>query len=276
MTEPSRQFLATGFRDVDTSGDTGACQRCLDLIANVPFFSEVKRESIRIVADASPGRVLDAGCGAGVDLPALASALPQPAEIVGFDASASLLARAAERIADCSTRCRLVRGDLLSTPFHDESFGACRIDRVLQHIHEPGRAVGELARILAPGGILIAFDNDWETFTISLDDPDLTVRLRDAWRDSFAAGRIGHDLPRLFRESGLTRIHAEPRTLVLDDLAVAEPVFDLPHLLARMREAGELTPDQVAGIRDEFAARAREGRFLLTYTGYLVRGKKRE
>jgi SAM-dependent methyltransferase len=145
---------------------------------------------------------------------------------------------------------------------------------VLQHIHEPRRAIGELARTLAPGGVLVAFDNDWETFTISLDDPELTERIRCSWRDSFAAGRIGHDLPRLFREDGLTRIHALPRTLVLDDLAVAEPVFDLPQLLARMQESGELTSNQVTGIWDEFAALARDGRFHLTYTGYLVWGKK--
>jgi len=273
---PSRQFLATGFRNVDTSGDTDACHRCLDLIAKVPFFNEVKRDSIRIIADASPHRVLDAGCGAGVDLPNLASALPAPSEIVGFDASASLLARAGDRIADCSTRCRLVKGDILHTPFRDGAFGACRIDRVLQHIHEPACAIEELARTLAQGGVLVAFDNDWDTFTISLDDQKLAERIRHSWRDSFASGRIGHDLPQIFRDCGLAEVKAEPRTLVLDNLAVAEPVFDLPRLLERMQKGGELTTDQVAGIRNEFTRRAREGRFRLTYTGFLVQGRKPE
>jgi len=273
---PSRQFLATGFRNVDTSGDTDACHRCLDLIAGVPFFNEVKRDSIRIIIDTKPERVLDAGCGAGIDLAALASALPGSVEITGLDASGSLLAKAAERTRTFSGRCRLVKGDILHTPFRDSAFGACRIDRVLQHIHEPELAIGELARILAPGGILVAFDNDWDTFAISLDDRNLAEVIRYSWRDSFASGRIGHDLPRIFRASGLADVHAEPRTLILDDLAVAEPVFDLPHLLGRMQEGGGLTPDQVSGIRNEFAQRAREGRFSLTYTGFLVWGRKPE
>ena len=273
---PPRQFLATGFRDVDTSGDTDACHRCLDLIAGVPFFNVVKQASIRIIADAAPERVLDAGCGAGVDLPSLASALPEPSTIIGLDASGALLGRAAVRIAAYSDRCRLVKGDILHTPFRDGTFGACRIDRVLQHIHTPEKAIGELARVLAPGGILVAFDNDWDTFGISLDDEELAELIRRSWRDSFASGRIGHNLPRIFRANGLLDVHAEPRTLVLDDLAVADPVFDLPHLLERMRLAGELAPDQVAMIKNEFVQRAREGRFGLSYTGYLVVGRKPE
>ena len=47
---PSRKSLATGFRNVDTSGDTDACNRCLDTIAAIPFFHEMKRDSIRIIA----------------------------------------------------------------------------------------------------------------------------------------------------------------------------------------------------------------------------------
>ena len=273
---PPRQFLATGFRDVDTSGDTDACHRCLDLIAGIPFFNQVKQDSIRIIADAAPERVLDAGCGAGIDLAALALTLPEPSTIIGLDASAALLGRAAVRMAACSDRCRLVKGDILHMPFRDGAFGACRIDRVLQHIHTPEKAIGELARTLAPGGILVAFDNDWDTFRISLDDKELAERIRRSWRDSFASGRIGHDLPRIFRENGLSDVHAEPRTLALDDLAVADPVFDLPHLLERMQEGRELTPKKVAMIKTEFAQRACEGRFRLTYTGHLVWGRRQE
>ncbi len=58
-----RQSLASGFRNVDSSGDAAAYRRCLDLIAGIPFFRDVKEESYRIIADTSPQTVLDAGCG---------------------------------------------------------------------------------------------------------------------------------------------------------------------------------------------------------------------
>jgi SAM-dependent methyltransferase len=269
---PSRTSLATGFRNVDDSGDTDACNRCLDAIAAIPFFHEVKRDSIRIIAGARPQKVLDAGCGTGADLIALASALPEPFQVVGLDASTSLLGRAAERTAGIGERCSLVKGDITEIPFRDGSFDACRIDRVLQHIQEPMQAIRELTRILRPGGTLVAFDNDWDTFSISLDDHEIAGRIGQSWRDSFASARVGKDLPQFFRECGLAGINTGPRELVLTDLPVVEQVFDIPHLLDRMMHAGELNSCDVTEIRNELFRQAGEGRFTSGYTGYLVWG----
>lgn len=271
---PSRQSLATGFRNVDSSGDTNACHRCLDLIGGLPFFRDIKEESFRIITDTNPSRVLDAGCGVGTDLAVLASRLPGESGIVGIDASGSLLARATERTSGCSGKCSLVRGDITKIPCRDETFDACRIDRVLQHLREPGAAIRELARVLKPGGVLVAFDNDWETFSISLGDQEIAARIRRAWRDSFASGRIGRDLSGMFEACGITAVRAEPRSLVLTDLSTAKQVFDLPDLLERMVRAGDLEPGETAVIWEELIRTARKGRFSAGYTGYLVRGTK--
>ena len=269
-----RQSLATGFRDVDRSGDATACNRCLDLIAGIPFFHEIKQESFRIIADADPDRVLDAGCGAGTDLVALATSLPVNCQIMGLDASESLLARAAERTAVVRDRCSLVKGDIKNIPFRDRVFDSCRIDRVLQHLHEPETGVRELIRILKPGGTLIAFDNDWDTFSISLDDQDLAARLARFWRDSFASGRIGRELHRIFTECGIVDIHAVPRTLVLTNFSIAEQVFDIPVLLNRTEQAEVITQEEMITIWDELCSRVEEGTFSSGYTGFLVWGKK--
>jgi SAM-dependent methyltransferase len=270
----NRKSLATGFRDVDTSGDTDACHRCLDLIAGIPFFQDVKSDSIRIIAEAQPSRVLDAGCGTGVDLLSLVSALPARTQVVGLDASAALLARASERTTGIRDQCPLIRGDLLKVPFRDSSFSACRIDRVLQHIREPVLAVAELTRILVPGGTLVAFDNDWDTLSISLEDRQLAARIGRFWRDSFASGSIGRDLSHIFQESEFCSIHGEPRTLVLTDLPVAERLFDIPHLLDRMIQAGDLKHREATAVRNELKRQADEGTFTSGYTGYLVWGTK--
>jgi len=65
MEHSSNEYLATGFRDVDTSGDTTAYTRCLDLLSDIPFFKEIKEESFRIITGTEPEQVLDAGCGPG-------------------------------------------------------------------------------------------------------------------------------------------------------------------------------------------------------------------
>jgi ubiquinone/menaquinone biosynthesis C-methylase UbiE len=274
--ESSRQSLATGFRNVDTSGDADACHRCLDLIAGIPFFREVKEESFRILAYTNPKRVLDAGCGMGTDLVGFAPYLSSGCEIIGLDASESLLAHAAERTKGITEQCSLIRGELTKIPCCDGVFDACRIDRVLQHIREPDAAIHELVRVMKPGGTLVAFDNNWDTLTISLDNQDIVGRIRRAWFNSFASGRIGGDLSVMFETCGLSGIHAEPRTLELKDLSVAKNVFDLHDLLERMVRSGELTPPDAAAVWEELLRRSRKGTFTSGYTGYQVWGTKPE
>nr|WP_320162362.1 methyltransferase domain-containing protein [uncultured Methanoregula sp.] len=276
MTEhpPAPQYLATGFRDVDRSGDTTACIRCLDLLSDIPFFRNVKEESYRIIARSGPARVLDAGCGAGTDLCTLASVLPPATMITGLDSSAVLLAAAAERTAAHRDRCLLVRGDLTQIPCRDNAFSACRIDRVLQHVHDPERVIRELVRVTAPGGTLVAFDNDWDTLSISSSSRETSARLTRFWSTSFASGRVGRDLAGIFRNAGLTGVHAEPKTLTISGLSLAEKVFDIRMLLNRMEQSGVLTGPESAAVWEDLVRRAQRGMFSSGYTGFLVWGTK--
>jgi len=275
--EPSpAPYLATSFRDVDRSGDTTAHTKCLDMISDIPFYREVKEESFRIIAGTDPDLVLDAGCGAGSDLCTLAGILPAKSRVVGLDASASLLATAAGRTLPLRDRCSLVRGDLLHIPFGSGTFSACRIDRVLQHIHDPAQVIRELVRVIRPGGILVAFDNDWDTLSISLNDMTASVGIARFWSDSFASGRIGKDLAGIFRDAGLTEICVEKKTLTLTDLTVAEKLFDIPAMLERVTHAGISSENETAAIRKDLAERAGNGTFTSGYTAYFVWGRKPE
>jgi len=271
---PSSQYLAAGFRDVDRSGDTTAYTNCLDLLSDIPFFRNVKEESFRIIAGTAPEQVLDAGCGVGTDLLSLASHVPGHCHLTGMDASESLLARAAERTLPFAARCALIRGDLAHIPCRDGAFSACRIDRVLQHVPKPEQVIRELGRVTAPGGTLVAFDNDWDTYSLSLSNRETSSRLTRFWRDSFASGRAGKDLAGLLASAGFTGIHAEPKILTIVGLSLAEQVFEIRMLLCRMEQAGALTPAEAADVWEELMLRAQQGTFSSGYTGFLVWGTK--
>ena len=43
----------------------------------------------------------------------------------------------------------------MALEFADATFDACRADRVLQHLLDPGRAVAEMVRVTRPGGRLV-------------------------------------------------------------------------------------------------------------------------
>jgi len=53
--------------------------------------------------------------------------------------------------------------NLLALPFHDACFDACLNIVTLEHVREPARVLGEIARTLRPGGrLLLVVPQDWE------------------------------------------------------------------------------------------------------------------
>jgi SAM-dependent methyltransferase len=96
------------------------------------------------------GRVLDAGCGTGGLLAALAVHAPA-LELTGLDFFPSAARRAAEK-----SGAAVVRGSVNAMPFADGSFDAAVAADVLCHAGvDPAAALAELRRVLRPGGRLV-------------------------------------------------------------------------------------------------------------------------
>src|SRR5262249_42972179 len=98
---------------------------------------------------ANSREILDAGCGTGALLEALRA---DPANrAVGLDFSEAALQFCRERGYD-----RLVRGDLTVLPFPDARFDVITALDVIEHLDDDAGAAREIARVLKPGGILVA------------------------------------------------------------------------------------------------------------------------
>src|SRR4029079_3473778 len=103
---------------------------------------------------------------------------------------------------------------------------------------DPVPVVGEMSRVLGPGGQLVAYGNDWETLTVDAADRALTRTVLNACGDRFPSGWIGRQLVPLFLQGGLRDVVAFPKTLVLRDLAVADRLYCFFASVERLAEAG--------------------------------------
>ena len=101
-------------------------------------------------------RALDAGCGHGFQT-ALLHDLGY--ETHGVDLAAALLALAQQRVPGA----RLARADITALPYPDDTCDvASCCGSTLSFIHEPDRALHELARVLRPGGrLLLECEHKW-------------------------------------------------------------------------------------------------------------------
>ena len=99
-------------------------------------------------------RVLDAGCGDGINLMGLRDAAARQhldIELFGLDYNPVRLARA--RLAAAPVR--LQQASLYFLPFVDGSFDVVLCNHVIEHVPDAPAALAELSRVLRPGGLLI-------------------------------------------------------------------------------------------------------------------------
>lgn len=126
----------------------------VEMVADTSFEADSDLDLVGDFVEMLPGRkVLDAGCGGGRMITFLES-LDDRLEIDGVDLSPRMVDHA--RRAHPSRRIR--RGDLADLPHSDRSFHG--VLAWYSIIHTPpehlDQVLGELARVLRPGGVLLA------------------------------------------------------------------------------------------------------------------------
>jgi demethylmenaquinone methyltransferase/2-methoxy-6-polyprenyl-1,4-benzoquinol methylase len=135
--------------------------RRYDLLAEVLSFGQNARwraELVSHIAAADPRQVLDVATGtAGV---AIAIARQTGASVVGVDVSDEMLEIGRRRVQDAGLEGRI---DLRTAraeeiPVADATFDAVAFTYVLRYVSDPAATIGELARVLAPGGVMAGLD----------------------------------------------------------------------------------------------------------------------
>ncbi len=102
-----------------------------------------------------PGlRWLDVGCGNGAFTEMLAQR-HAPTELQGIDPSEAQLSFARARPALHAAQFR--QADAMALPFTDDTFDAAIMPLVIFFVLEPARGVAEMARVVAPGGIVASY-----------------------------------------------------------------------------------------------------------------------
>ena len=112
---------------------------------------DAREPAVAAVIGAKPKRILEVGCGWGE----LAEWLAREtgAEIVAIDISPHMVGLARERGIDAQV------ADVQALPFPDGAFDCVVAAWMLYHVPDLDRGIAELARVLSPGGTLVAVTN---------------------------------------------------------------------------------------------------------------------
>jgi len=127
-----------------------------NLAARKSFYDEVDGDDAREIAfeavrEADPRGVLEVGCGEGELAARIQSEIG--VLVTALDQSARMVELASARGVDARV------GDVQALPFDDVSFDVAVAAWVLFHVRELEQGIAELARVLRPGGRLVAVTN---------------------------------------------------------------------------------------------------------------------
>jgi ubiquinone/menaquinone biosynthesis C-methylase UbiE len=165
------------------------------------------------------GMLVDLGCGRGYDVRLLAERHRDPAStFLGLDASEKHIDVARSACSDARVRFE-VRKLAVPLDLGDNEIDVVLTQDLLECLETPAAFVAEIARILKPGGQVVASHHDWGTQVYVGSDRDRTRRVLRAWSEwkqawmEHADPWMGRKLWGLFHGSGYFEGHIETRTM---------------------------------------------------------------
>ena len=241
------------------------------------LLSQIKQRSYALMHIERGDRVLDVGCGPGVDTVALASLVGPTGRVVGIDADAAMVAEAQQRAkdADVSTWVRHEEGDALALPFAAGSFDACRSDRLFQHLGQPALAVHEMERVTSSGGWLVVVDTDWGTLSIDHPEVDIERRIARVLAElSLPNGYAGRQLFRLVRQQRLMDVTIELVPVAITNYALARQVGQLDAVERHALRSAAITPDELRRWHAQLEEADHDDAFFASASLFIAAGRK--
>lgn len=205
--------------------------------------------------DLPASRVLDAGCGSGSFVHAMAQS--------GADAHG--IEYVEEKVAEWQARfpgdSRVQRGDLEGLDHPEHSFDAVLLNEVLEHVPDDARALAEVHRVLKPGGTLIIFSpnrfHPIETHGVysrrtgrhlvqmrAFGVPYLPVSIGNRYLRYWSRNYWPDELKTMVRDAGFEVRHHSYVWQTFENISGSQPTWvgNLKHVMRRVAAVAERTP----------------------------------
>ncbi|MEV5237939.1 methyltransferase domain-containing protein [Streptomyces cinnamoneus] len=252
------------FSHVDAHPDPRRLIDTLYGLRSEAFYVSYKQRLLELLR-AGPGqRFLDVGAGTGDAAGKLCSTTG--AEVVACDLAKVMCAEMRKN----GLR-HVAVADVQRLPFRDAAFDGAWADRVLQHVEDPGRALGEMVRVVRPGGRIVVFDPDSGTQALNIEDHRLAARVLSLRQTvSLRHSTVARRVPGILTALGLQEIQVETRTLLVRDRKTVDRVMSIRGWADTFADLGHLERAEARRFNTLLDDAIRRGTFLYSVTYFLT------
>ena len=264
----------SGFSDVDAADDPTGYIRRLDNTGSLPLWQIIKGRMLAVLDVQESDWVLDIGSGTGSDTLAFGPLVGETGRVVGIDRSQTMVLEARTRAAGRRLPVEHCQASAQALPFANQTFDACRCERVLQHLEQPSLALVEMVRVARSGCRIAVAEPDYGGLAIRGASAPLSRRLVELRRAHFRNGTIGRDIARILNDLGIV----DCTVTVLTDAQTELPDWYLDNLrrayIIPAVSIGAISSEEGSRWLAELKEAAAVGRFRHATPIFLVTGRK--
>lgn len=206
------------------SGEYDSLNRVISFGIDVKW----RKKVVQLVADTNPDSVLDIATGTG-DLIINLAKNTKASKLIGLDISEGMLSVGRKKITanGLEKRIEMVQADSENMPFEDNSFDAITVAFGVRNFEHLEKGLGEILRILKPGGVFIILETSVPTKTPYKQGYKLHCNYilpvvgklfskdKDAYTylsESASVFPFGEALNNILRKTGFTNVTDKPQT----------------------------------------------------------------
>jgi arsenite methyltransferase len=221
---------------------------------------------------AQPGHVVvDLGCGPGYVTRAIAGRVGDAGHVHGVELNADFVERARANAAfagvDGWTTIHHVVDDRI--PIADGAADRALAKNVLEYVADLAKTLGEVKRVLRPGGRALAVDSDWGFIVVEPLTPDEVREVFTAAAPAFKEPYVGRKLRGAFIAAGFVDVTVEVQVLQDDEGAFRGIVESM---LRYGRTFGRVSDDRTAAVLEKLDRAIGDGTYLAIVPQFVVSG----
>ncbi|MFC5822457.1 methyltransferase domain-containing protein [Nonomuraea insulae] len=234
--------------------------KLLDIADAVPAAAMLRARSYELLRLRPGDSAVDVGCGAGR---AVAELYDRKVAAVGVDVSEEMITVAQQRRPDADFRI----GDAYELPLGDGEMAGYRADKVFHELDDATQALVEANRVLAPGGRIVLIGQDWDSFIIDSQQPDLTRTIVHARADLIVNPRAARSYRNVLLDAGFREVEVEVHVGIFTDKTM---LGMLTGIAEAVHAAGIITREQYDTWTAEQLRRAEQNRLFLALPLFLA------
>ena len=190
--------------------------------ADRQFLGKIKDQSHACMKIQAGDKILDVGCGSGMDTMTLAHLVGATGEVHGVDFDPAMIREADQHAVQegVTAWVKHRRANAEALPFETGYFNSARSERLFQHLPNPATVLSEMIRVTKTGGVIAVLDADWGSLAIDTKDTDIERRLAHFHAAQMLNnGFSGRQLYRLLKQHDLEDVSIEVFPVVVTNYA---------------------------------------------------------